>query len=100
DRVLALLGAGPVLMSKSESPKFYNHAGNSSGSSLWSTPQALLQILYTVFGVFDLDPCSPTSDKRRAPVRARLHFTPTDDGLNLPWHGRVFLNPPYGRELS
>jgi hypothetical protein len=32
-------------------------------------------------------------------VKARVHFTPADDGLSLPWHGSVFANPPYGREL-
>jgi len=32
-------------------------------------------------------------------VCARIHYTVDDDGLSLPWHGTVFLNPPYGRTL-
>ena len=53
-----------------------------------------------VFGRFDLDPCSPTRDSRRAPVRAKVRFTEEEDALRLSWFGKVFMNPPYGRELS
>jgi hypothetical protein len=28
-----------------------------------------------------------------------MYFTEVDNGLVLPWHGRVFVNPPYGREI-
>ena len=85
-------------MPLSEVPKFFSHAGNSSGQHDWQTPPELLERLYTVFR-FDLDPCSPTADKRRAPVKAKVHYTAADDGLSLPWFGTVFINPPYGREL-
>ena len=51
-----------------------------------------------VFGRFDLDPCAPR--KTRTRVKARSHFTAEDDGLTLPWHGTVFVNPPYGRTLA
>lgn len=27
---------------------------------------------------------------------AKTHYTREDDGLSLPWQGRVWLNPPYG----
>ena len=60
----------------------------------------LLEPLYSVFGVFDLDLCSPTSNSRTAPVRAKVHYTEDDDGLALPWFGTVFMNPPYGRSLA
>jgi hypothetical protein len=63
-------------------------------------PKELLRLLYKVFGTLDLDPCSPTANKRRAPVRDRVHFTLKDDGLSLHWTGTVFVNPPYGRELA
>jgi phage N-6-adenine-methyltransferase len=60
----------------------------------------LLDGLYAALGApFDLDPCSPTADRRTAPVRARVYFTADDDGLAPPWRGRVFVNPPYGRTL-
>jgi len=66
----------------------------------WQTPKAVLEILYEAFGTFDVDPCSPTTNRATAPVKALVHYTEVDDGLSLPWHGTVYLNPPYGRELK
>lgn len=57
----------------------------------WLTPPEIIQAL----GTFDLDPCSPVN--RPWPTAAN-HYTVLDDGLRLPWDGRVWLNPPYGRE--
>ena len=99
ERVLSVLGAGPALFPAGESPAFYTHAGNSSVHEAWETPVWLLERLYAVFGTFDLDPCSATHDRRTARVRAKVYFTQADDGLSVPWHGRVFVNPPYGRAL-
>ena len=97
--VLSTLGAGAYL-AHPESPKpFYTHAGNGSTHHGWNTPQTLLERLYIVFGIFDLDPCSPTRNRRTAPVRARIHYCPEDDGLSLAWFGTVFVNPPYGRDI-
>jgi phage N-6-adenine-methyltransferase len=95
--VLDVLGAGAYLAPKGTADAFYTHAGVASVDHSWETPQAVLQPLYGVFGRFDLDPCSPR--KARATVRARVRFTAEDDGLSLPWHGVVFVNPPYGRSL-
>lgn len=67
----------------------------------WTTPKALLELLYDVIGgPFGLDPCSPVRTGAAAPVRARLRFTQANNGLLLPWKAdTVFMNPPYGREL-
>jgi transcriptional regulator with XRE-family HTH domain len=99
DRVLVALGAGAYSASPGSTQAFYVHAGNSSTSETWTTPKELLEPLYSVFGTFDLDPCSPTSNGRTAPVKAGAYFTETEDGLSLPWFGTVFMNPPYGRSL-
>jgi transcriptional regulator with XRE-family HTH domain len=97
ERLLIRLGAGAYLAPAGDVPAFYTHAGNASVCHAWETPQAFLARLYPVFGRFDLDPCSPR--RARPPVKARMHYTPDDDGLALPWHGVVFVNPPYGRQL-
>src|SRR5262245_14723706 len=75
DRVLTVLGAGAYLAPQGSVKAFYVHAGNSATSETWTTPKELLEPLYSVFGAFDLDPCSPTSNKRTAPVRAKLYYT-------------------------
>lgn len=98
ERVGRVLGAGLYLAGAEAGRAFFTHAGNSSTGHCWETPPELLASLYGVFGRFDLDPCSPR--KTRPPVRARVHYTADDDGLTLPWHGVVFLNPPYGRALG
>ncbi|MDN7489470.1 DNA N-6-adenine-methyltransferase [Burkholderia sp. AU45274] len=57
----------------------------------WLTPPEWLRAL----GEFDLDPCSPVN---RPWDTAREHLTILDDGLTRPWRGRVWCNPPFGRE--
>lgn len=57
----------------------------------WLTPPHILAML----GPFDLDPCAPELRPWRT---AHHHFTVTDNGLLQPWAGRVWCNPPFGRE--
>jgi len=57
----------------------------------WLTPPEIIKEL----GSFDLDPCSPIV---RPWPTASQHFTIEDDGLAQPWSGRVWCNPPFGRE--
>ena len=70
-----------------------------AGEKWMAMPKELFEPLYSVFGAFDLDPCSPTSNSRTAPVRAKVHYTEDNDGLWLPWFGTVYINPPYGRSI-
>ena len=57
----------------------------------WLTPPEINGAL----GYFDLDPCSPIV---RPWPTAATHYTIEDDGLAQPWEGRVWCNPPFGRE--
>ena len=62
------------------------------------TPKNFLASVQAVFGdIPDLDPCS--NDHATPNVAAHRHYTAKDDGLKQPWAGRVFMNPPYGREV-
>jgi hypothetical protein len=59
----------------------------------WLTPPEILAAL----GAFDLDPCAPFCPPWRTAVR---QYHKEQDGLAQPWHGRVWLNPPFGREAD
>jgi len=100
ERALLELGAGARLVSESSRTAFYAQAGTSSVHHGWQTPSWVLEILYAVFGMFDVDPCSSTRDRRSASVRARTYFTVDDNGLSRPWRGKVYVNPPYGRGIG
>jgi hypothetical protein len=72
--------------------RFTGMGGHQSAAMLkdeWLTPPEILKAL----GPFDLDPCAPID--RPWPMAAE-HFTVEDNGLQKPWYGRVWLNPPYG----
>ena len=57
----------------------------------WLTPPGIIERL----GQFDTDPCAPYV---RPWDTAFVHYNRNDDGLIKPWYGRVWLNPPFGRE--
>lgn len=58
------------------------------------TPVAVVSAAIRVLGDIDLDPASCAEFNRR--VLAREYYGLPQDGLALPWSGRVFLNPPGG----
>jgi hypothetical protein len=57
----------------------------------WLTPPEIMSAL----GQFDLDPCAPVV---RPWDTAKEHYTKDDNGLSRSWFGRVWCNPPFGRE--
>lgn len=59
------------------------------GKDEWLTPPEIIKAL----GQFDLDPCAPVV---RPWDTAERHYSIKDNGLMLPWSGRVWCNPPYG----
>jgi len=67
--------------------------GNEQRETRWLTPPPLVQAL----GQFDLDPCGAPGHE----LATRTYLLENgDDGLRDPWFGRVWLNPPYGREAE
>lgn len=65
--------------------------------SEWYTPEHVLATVEEFLGAIDLDPCS---NQGLPNVPAARHFTRDDDGLTREWHGRVYMNPPYGDEIG
>jgi hypothetical protein len=61
------------------------------------TPAAYVEAAREVLGSIDLDPASNPIAQQI--VRAARYFTVVEDGLQQEWRGRIFLNPPYHREL-
>ena len=68
-----------------------------SGEYEWFTPPDIIEAAQAVLGDFDLDPAS--NDIAQIAVRARRYFTRENDGLTQKWAGRVWINPPYSKEL-
>jgi site-specific DNA-methyltransferase (adenine-specific) len=66
----------------------------SSKSELWATPQDFFDKLNEEFD-FTLDVCALPEN-----AKCKDFYTPELDGLTQPWTGRVWCNPPYGRQIG
>jgi len=63
----------------------------------WCTPPEILDAL----GPFDLDPCAAIAQANGDLwATAKQMYTVREDGLTQPWYGRVWLNPPYDRNIG
>lgn len=67
----------------------------SSASVEWATPQDTFDELNRKWGPFELDVCA-TPENAKCP----RFYTKEQDGLLLPWVGKVWMNPPYGRGIG
>jgi hypothetical protein len=67
-----------------------------SQSNEWYTPAPYITSARSVMGGIDVDPASnPLANKT---INAATFYSADDNGLGRPWRGRVWLNPPWGRE--
>lgn len=72
-----------------------HHVASKTRTDEWLTPPAVLAALGG-WKSFNLDPCAPIV---RPWPTARRHYTIEDNGLILPWTGRVWMNCPYHRTV-
>lgn len=66
-----------------------------STSNEWYTPREYIEAARDVMGGIDCDPAS--NDMAQRWIGAATYHTVETDGLAQEWHGRIWLNPPYGR---
>jgi hypothetical protein len=74
----------------------YHNVFHTSDSNEWYTPAPYVCAARKLMGGITLDPAS--SEKANETVKADFIYTKEDDGFAQDWTGRVWLNPPYGRE--
>lgn len=67
--------------------------GGGQRQTRWLTPRPIVEAL----GDFDLDPCGAPGHE----LATKTYLLENgEDGLIDPWEGRIWLNPPYGREAE
>lgn len=73
------------------------HVHHSNGNQEWYTPPEYIEAARSVMGGIDVDPAS--NDAAQEYINAGRYFTAENSGLRKQWKGRVWLNPPYSKEL-
>lgn len=72
------------------------HEHLDSGDTEHYTPERIVEAARLTLGGIDLDPAS--CEEANRVVNATRFYTKEDNGLVLPWSGRVWLNHPFGKE--
>ena len=67
----------------------------SSKSDDWPTAQDFFDKMNRSYGPFDLDVCAIPQN-----AKCPRFYTSVDDGLQQPWVGRCWMNPPYGKTIG
>lgn len=73
----------------------HNHRAQGTGDNQWYTPAQYIDLARRVLGTIDVDPAS--NEIAQATVKASKFYTEETNGLDKPWVGKVWLNPPYSR---
>lgn len=69
-------------------------------SDAWFTPSLYVELAKEVLGEIDLDPFSSAAANQR--IKAKRYFSVENDAFDNEWfeeQGRVFMNPPYTRNI-
>lgn len=67
-------------------------------SDEWYTLPRYVEAARLVLGEIDLDPAS--CEEANKTVKAKQFYTKEQNGLLLPFYGRIWMNPPYGRTAN
>jgi phage N-6-adenine-methyltransferase len=73
------------------------HISQATGENEWYTPGEYVQLARQVMGGIDLDPASCELAQRT--VDAAKFYSIEDDGLRQEWCGKIWMNPPYSKDL-
>jgi hypothetical protein len=73
------------------------HVSQNSGENEWYTPVEFIAAARAAMGSIDVDPAS--NDQAQLWIQADAYFTKERSGLNSPWVGNVWMNPPYSQPL-
>lgn len=73
------------------------HVSNNSGKYEWHTPPKFIEAARKVMGSIDLDPAS--SEVGNKTIQAETIYTKEKNGLEHPWYGNIWMNPPYNNSL-
>lgn len=63
-------------------------------TDVWETPQGFYNSMNELYKM-NLDVCAFPNN-----AKCERYFTPEQDGLKQRWEGRIWMNPPYGREIG
>lgn len=85
----------PAIARARGGPVGFSYARPDGGSDEWYTPPHIFDALGLTF---DVDVSAPRDGVPWVP--ARRWFSRDDDGLSQDWDGRVWMNPPYGRNIG
>ena len=78
--------------------KAHQQINQTSGDVEYYTPPAIIAAATLILGTIDLDPASSAAANER--VKSIRIFTEDDDGLAQEWHGKVWMNHPFGKKVN
>ena len=97
DYIEQMPGAIEAIEKKIASTKPANHQLlNQSISNEWYTPREYTDAARELMGTITTDPAS--NDRANEWIGADVYYTKDTNGFDKPWHGAVWMNPPYGKE--